>query len=73
MEIVKRMLAGRDPIAIELYQRHNGLAMPNMRLNRQEAGYLLEYMDEGTQRVAARGSAQVSVVTAAVRESEPVT
>ena len=46
-----RMLADGDPIALELYEAYGRLAMPNMRLNRQEAGDLLDYLAAETARV----------------------
>lgn len=46
-----RMLAEKDPIAMELYEAYGNLAMPNMRLNRQEAGDLLDYLAAETKRV----------------------
>ena len=36
---------------MEMYERYNKLAMPNMRLNKEEADVLLEYIDEETQRI----------------------
>jgi len=47
-----QMLAGEDPIAMALYRKYNNLAMPNMRLNKQETLDLISYMDEETQRLA---------------------
>jgi hypothetical protein len=58
------MLAAKDPIAMELYQEYGQLAMPNMRLNRQEAGDLIEYLKSETARVA-RVAARVNSVEAA--------
>ena len=46
-----KMLNNKDPIAMELYNRYNKLAMPNMRLNKDEADVLLEYIESETQRV----------------------
>ena len=40
-----QMLANKDPIALELFARYKQLAMPNMRLNEQEARDLLAYID----------------------------
>ena len=45
-----QMLEKKDPIAMALYSQYNNLAMPNMRLNRQEALNLIDYMDEETRR-----------------------
>lgn len=46
-----QMLNKKDPIAIELYERYNQLAMPNMRLHQDEALALLDYMDDETRRI----------------------
>jgi copper(I)-binding protein/cytochrome oxidase Cu insertion factor (SCO1/SenC/PrrC family) len=46
-----QMLKKEDPIAMELYKRYNNLAMPNMRLNKEEALSLIAYMDDETQRI----------------------
>ena len=47
-----QMLKKKDPIAMELYEQYNNLAMPNMRLNKEEALSLLDYMADETQRIA---------------------
>jgi copper(I)-binding protein/cytochrome oxidase Cu insertion factor (SCO1/SenC/PrrC family) len=47
-----QMLKKKDPIAVELYKQYNNLAMPNMRLNKEEALSLLDYMADETQRIA---------------------
>jgi copper(I)-binding protein len=47
-----QMLANNDPVAIALYNKYGKLAMPNMRLNKQEAMDLILYMEEETQRLA---------------------
>jgi copper(I)-binding protein/mono/diheme cytochrome c family protein len=39
-----QMLKAKDPIALQLFEQYNQLAMPNMRLNHQEALDLIEYM-----------------------------
>jgi len=46
-----QMLKKKDPIAMEMYERYNKLAMPNMRLNQKEAQQLLDYIDDETQRL----------------------
>ncbi|VAW50174.1 Cytochrome oxidase biogenesis protein Sco1/SenC/PrrC, thiol-disulfide reductase involved in Cu(I) insertion into CoxII Cu(A) center / Cytochrome c [hydrothermal vent metagenome] len=46
-----QMLKKKDPIAMEMYERYNKLAMPNMRLNKKEAEQLLDYIDDETQRL----------------------
>lgn len=48
-----QMLANRDPIAMAQYEKYNQLAMPNMRLNQQEAMDLIAYLDDETQRLSA--------------------
>jgi len=67
-----QMLAKKDPIAMELYDQYNQLAMPNMRLNKQEAMDLLEYLDEEGERVAARSPRRDQQVTVTVAANEPV-
>ena len=47
-----QMLASKDPVAMALYEKYNKLAMPNMRLNQQDATALISYIDEETQRLA---------------------
>jgi copper(I)-binding protein/mono/diheme cytochrome c family protein len=47
-----QMLASKDPVAMALYKKYNNLAMPNMRLNQQDATALISYIDEETQRLA---------------------
>jgi copper(I)-binding protein/mono/diheme cytochrome c family protein len=46
-----QMLANNDPVAMALYEKYGKLAMPNMRLNQQEALDLILYMEEETQRL----------------------
>jgi protein SCO1/2 len=48
-----QMLEKKDPIAMDLYARYNNLAMPNMRLNQQEAMDLLEYIGDESIRLSA--------------------
>jgi protein SCO1/2 len=55
-----QMLEQKDPIAMELYEQYGQLGMPNMRLNRQEADDLLEYLDAETRRLEAGGTPSVS-------------
>lgn len=49
-----QMLKKKDPIAMAMYEQYNKLAMPNMRLNKEEADVLLEYLDDETQRLLAK-------------------
>jgi len=46
-----QMLASGDPIAVELFEAYNQVAMPNLRLNRLEREYLLEYIATESRRV----------------------
>ena len=46
-----KMLEKKDSIAMALYQQYNNLAMPNLRLNQQEAQAVLDYIDEVTGRM----------------------
>jgi protein SCO1/2 len=49
-----QMLQKKDPIAMALYEKYNNLAMPNMRLNQEEAVTLLEYIKSETQRLQGK-------------------
>ena len=40
-----RLLAEKDPIAIDLYNRYNKLLMPNLRLSDTDVEALIDYMD----------------------------
>ena len=51
-----QMLKKKDPIAMALYKQYNNLAMPNMRLNKEEALSLLDYMADETQRIVGNES-----------------
>lgn len=71
-----QMLQNKDPIAIALYKQYNNLAMPNMRLNKQDAMDLITYMDEESQRIQGKGNRTAgefagknSGVTAAVTQT----
>ena len=46
-----KMLAEKDPIAMELYAKYNNVLMPNMRLNKLEVASLIDYMDGESRRV----------------------
>ncbi len=45
-----QMLKNKDPIAMALYKQYNNLAMPNMRLNKEEVLALLDYIDDEMKR-----------------------
>jgi len=47
-----QMLRKKDPIAMSLAAKYNYLPMPNMRLTRQEAMDLLDYIDTETLRLS---------------------
>ena len=49
-----QMLEKKDPIAMALYKQYNNLAMPNMRLNKEEALTLLDYIKNETQRLEGK-------------------
>ncbi|ESS73884.1 SCO1/SenC/PrrC protein [Methyloglobulus morosus KoM1] len=40
-----KMLAEKDPIAIDLYNRYNKVLMPNLRLNDSDVEALIDYLD----------------------------
>ncbi len=46
-----KMLAEKDPIAMDLYARYNNLPMPNLGLNKVEVDALIDYMDAEDVRV----------------------
>ena len=60
-----QMLEEKDPIAMALYAQYNNLAMPNLRLNQQEAMDLLDYIEEESQRVAGQTANRKSAITMA--------
>jgi len=45
-----KLVAEKDPLALELLERYNGVQMPNLRLNQQEIDDLLTYIEEEEQR-----------------------
>ena len=46
-----KMLAEKDPLALELQAKHGQVAMPNMALNEQDVAALLEYFEVESRRV----------------------
>ena len=48
------MLEAEDPLAVAMYERYNRLAMPNMRLNQEEAWQLIDYFEAETERITGR-------------------
>ena len=57
------MLAEKDPLALQLYEQYNRLAMPNLRLGDIEITALLTYLDEETERLQPRASINASQTT----------
>jgi copper(I)-binding protein len=55
-----QMLEQKDPIAMTLYNQYNQLAMPNMRLNQQEATDLLTYIESESQRLHSEALPTIS-------------
>ncbi|MSS76747.1 MAG: cytochrome c, partial [Methyloglobulus sp.] len=45
-----KLLAEKDPIAIELYNRYNKILMPNLRLNDSDVEGLIKYMESTSKR-----------------------
>jgi protein SCO1 len=46
-----KMLAEKDPLAMDLLAKYNNLPMPNMRLNNKDAQALLDYLEEESHRI----------------------
>ncbi len=46
-----KMLAEKDPLALELHAKHGGVSMPNMALNEQDVAALIEYFGVESRRV----------------------
>ena len=53
-----QMLKKKDPIAMALYEQYNKLAMPNMRLHKEEALSLLDYIEDETQRLLGTAASE---------------
>ncbi len=47
-----RMLAEKDPLAVELYEKHGKVTMPNFELEGADVAALIEYLDAESRRVA---------------------
>jgi cytochrome c len=45
-----RMLAEKDPIAMELFERFDKIPMPNLRLDEHSAQSIIEFLQEETER-----------------------
>lgn len=46
-----QMLANKDPVAMALFRKYRGLAMPNLGLSQVDVIALIEYMDEESNRL----------------------
>ena len=76
-----QMLEKKDPIAMALYKKYKNLAMPNMRLNKEEALALLDYIGNESQRLQVRSDRSlnqkkrlgdvVKIMDAWIRETDP--
>ncbi len=56
-----QMLAEKDPIATELFDRFNKVPMPNMQLNDNHVDLLLEYLDAESRRQASTAHIEMKV------------
>jgi copper(I)-binding protein/cytochrome oxidase Cu insertion factor (SCO1/SenC/PrrC family) len=74
-----QMLADNDPTAIALLAKYNNVAMPNMRLNKQEAVDLLNYIETESRRLQSAASSGsdtsstgdlVGIMNAWIRETD---
>jgi protein SCO1/2 len=45
-----RMLAEKDPLAVELFRQYNQVAMPNLQLGEQDIQALFQYIGDEEQR-----------------------
>jgi cytochrome c len=45
-----RMLAEKDPVAMELYERFNRISMPNLRMDEHSAQSIIDFLQEETER-----------------------
>ncbi len=64
-----QMLKKKDPIALALYKKYNNVAMPNLRLSKQDAMELIEYMEAETQRI--EGHSPEATTTTSVHSNGP--
>ncbi|HWD32924.1 MAG TPA: SCO family protein [Pseudomonas sp.] len=60
-----RMLAEREALAVELYEQFNRVAMPNLRLNPEDAERVLEFLQQETVRQGALEQARAPEAGAA--------
>lgn len=55
-----RMLAEKDPVAIELFERFKQLPMPNLGLSQSDVEALMSFMEAESRRITAPGTAAPS-------------
>ncbi len=65
------MLAAKDPIATELFERYNKVAMPNLRLQEKEIVDLLGYLEAETRRVEKTEAIDFAALEAARDPNAP--
>ena len=51
-----RMLAEKDPIAMELYAKYKNIAMPNLGLNETDVASLIDYMETKSRRIVDKSA-----------------
>jgi protein SCO1/2 len=45
-----KLLAEKDPIAVDLYNRYNKIVMPNLKLSDSDVEALIDYMEANDKR-----------------------
>lgn len=67
-----KMLAEKDPLALQLYAQYKNVAMPNLRVRPSEAEELLKYIEEESAGVERRAAlAHQAAMAAADKEEGP--
>jgi protein SCO1/2 len=68
LKVPDQMLAEKDPLAMELYEKYNQLAMPNLELNDIDVRDLMEFMQrDGRPLASAPGAISGTEPTAALQ------
>jgi len=52
-----RLLADKDPVAVELFARYRSVRMPNLQLSSEEVAALLGYVEDGSRSAATNRNA----------------
>lgn len=65
-----KMLAEKDPIAVELYAKHDKVAMPNFSLNEKDVTALIDFLESESQRVEKVQKFRASVAGSEAAVSE---